>query len=838
MNQNVKLSKAISYVVICLALLLFLCIWPTGMLKQTYVTKSNEVVAKESKEVNVDYNVNQMFAGEDGELSAIHVYVCNDMVGESVALFLYDSNFKELYHTMCIVDETHEFPGMLRIPVSWDLEKDQDYYFAVFGVSTDMIVGYEERETSISQVNKSMTYGGFEIQKYNVISKYEYKMPFDWWQVLLFGAGILAVTGIILFSIKKLFEKKIADKEVKVHNVFRVVLSPVVIAAGLVLCLMIFPGKVFGTGIVNYAFLGGSVVLLTAVLLYIINYKRMGDDPLVNVEQLKEKLPGYLQSFCIAMALWYCCEYMNGLYNIHHFYAMRRMLVWFLLGIVCTYSKKELLKIWNFIYLVIASVASYFCVKPYLVLEQEGGLYELDAYIMVIGGLVLFLLMTNMVRLVLKKDVITKKLSLPYVLLFAVLLGMMIAFRNTREWVTAMVVIFVLFYLRMWFWNKSDQILTIVGNGIVLNFIFMVCYCMVHRPYNRYFFYRYGLGFHTVTVTGVYLSLILSAAIVKFLKKYHESKRLVDTWPELLLLTVANVYLLMTLTRTGYLASIVMELVIVILYSFVKAKEKWKTLGTCLATIIFMIILCFPIVFTTTRILPTFFNDPVYTEVEMLGYQVMKGEPADSENYIDIQYFMKKAGIKMFDFGEEEDSSSAMEQGETLNWQMCQEIVNEVRKQLAPNDVFVTNDTLLLASNTDEIEDGDTLDDISNGRITIFKEYIGEWNLTGHEKMGFPASFGGDHIHAHNVFLQVIHDHGLITGILFILFGLISFAIAVVRFIKEKDLSGALTVTVIIAFAVSGLTEWNFHLCNPYGISLFMVMTPLLFKSRNVGQNE
>ena len=123
-------------------------------------------------------------------------------------------------------------------------------------------------------------------------------------------------------------------------------------------------------------------------------------------------------------------------------------------------------------------------------------------------------------------------------------------------------------------------------------------------------------------------------------------------------------------------------------------------------------------------------------------------------------------------------------------------------------------------------------------KTEIFKDYIAQWNLTGHEEMGFPASFGGEHAHAHNVYLQVIHDHGLITGIIFILFGVISFIIAVMRFVKEKDLMSALTVTVVIAFATAGITEWNFHLCNPFGISLFMVMTPLLFKSRNVGQNE
>ena len=43
-----------------------------------------------------------------------------------------------------------------------------------------------------------------------------------------------------------------------------------------------------------------------------------------------------------------------------------------------------------------------------------------------------------------------------------------------------------------------------------------------------------------------------------------------------------------------------------------------------------------------------------------------------------------------------------------------------------------------------------------------------------------------------------------------------------------------LKTAVITAFAVSGMAEWNFHLCNPFGIIIFMVVTPLLFKSRNV----
>lgn len=834
MNQKVTLSKAISYVVIILAALLFLAIWPVSIFQKTYVSKSNEIMAMESDPVNVEHNVTQMFVGEGGELSAVDLYVCNDMRGETITFRLYDSSYTEIYNKFHVVKEKQEFPGFVHIPIGYDLIKDQEYYFTLEGLSADMTVAYEERETSTSIVNGFMSYAGIEIPRYNVIIRYEYKNPFVWWQVLWFGVGILAVTAGILLAVKWIFTKKIHDREVKVHSVVRTVLNPVVVCAGLLLCLMIFPGRVFGTGAVNYVFLGGSIILLTVVLLYIINFKRSGTEPLVDIERLKTGIPGYLQSFCIAMALWYCCEYMNGLYDIHHYYSTRRMLIWFLLGIVCTYSLKELCRIGNLIYLPIAATASYFYVKPYLSLEEEGGLYELDAYIMVIGGLVILLLITNLIRLLLKKETITKKLSIPYVLFFALLITMMIIFRNTRDWVVVMAVLFVLFYLRMWFWEKSDQILTIVGNGILLNFIFMVCYSLMHRPYRKYFFYRYGLSFHTVTVTGVYLSLVLSAAIVKFLKKYYSSRRVNAAFPELIVLVVANVYLLMTLTRTGYLASFVMEIFIVVLYSFIKEKNKWKTFANCMGTIFVMTGLFFPIVFTITRIVPALFNDPVYSEVEMLENQVLKGTPTDSELYIDIQYFMEKAGIRIL--GKEEgELSFHTETGKLL--QLCDAVIDSVHKQIDPESIFVASEGILLASNTDMVEENNTLDGISNGRISIFKDYIANWNLTGHEKMGFPSPSGEDYTHAHNVFLQVIHDHGLVTGIIFILFGVISFIIAVIRFIKEKDIMNALTVTVILTFAISGMTEWNFHLCNPFGLSLFMVITPLFFK-RNIGQNE
>lgn len=837
MNQSIQLSKAIKILIIIFATLIFVAIWPTNIIQQTYLSKSNEIIAMESDPVSVEHNITQMFVGEGGELSAVDLYVCNDMRGETITFRLYDASYTEIFNTFYVVKDNHEFPGFVHIPVGYDLIKDQEYYFTLEGLSADMTVAYEDRETSTSVVNGFMSYGGIEIQRYNVVIRYEYRNPLAWWQVLISGISIAAAASVLVWSVSRLFEKKLTDKYVKVHSVIKAVLNPLVIIGGLVLCLMIFPGRMFGTGIINYAFWGGSTVLLTLVWLYLINYKRTSDEALIDMDKLKTNFSGYLQSFCIAMTIWYCFEYMNGLYEIHHSYAVRRMMIWFLLGIICTYSLKELLKIWNIFYLVIAGVAAYFYAKPYLGVEEEGDLYKLQAYILVIGGLVLILLITNIVRLLLKKDRIEKELSVLYLVFFFVLLGMMIAFRNTREWVTTMVALFAIFYLREWFSNKSDKLLTIFRNGVILNFIFMVCYCMMHRPFNRYRLYRYGMGFHTVTMTGVYLSLVLSVVLVWFLLKYKRAKRLTDTWPQLLVLTVANVYQILTLSRTGYLASFITMMFIIIAFCCKMGKPAWKHMVKCFGSIVIATVLFCPIVFTMTRIIPSFWNDPVYADVEVFGHQVFKGTPKDSKYYIDIEYYWERAKEKLFNIVEEESASATVDTKSKITY-LCKEMVVQAHKQFIPDDIFVVDDSILVASAVDEAEDFEVLDEMSNGRIEIFRDYIGQWNLTGHEDMGFEASFGGMHAHAHNVFLQVIHDHGLITGIIFILFGITTFALAMVRFYKDEDWSSLLIVSVVVAFAVSGIAEWNFHLCNPFGISLFMVITPLLFKNGNVEKNE
>lgn len=838
MNQSVKLSKAISYVVMICAALLFLAIWPGEFIQQKYVSKSNEIHAMESDPVNVEHNVTQMFVGEGDELSAVDLYVCNDMRGETITFRLYDASYTEIFNTFYVVKDTQKSPGFVHIPVGFNLDKDQEYYFTIEGLTADMTVAYEARETSTSIVNGFMSYGGVEIQRYNVIIRYEYTNPFMWWQILIAGVVIAAVAAGLCFLTRFLFTKKLEDKEVKVHNVFRVVLSPIVIIVGLAFCLMIFPGRRFGTGVLNYAFYGGGVILLTVVALYIINYKRVGMKPLLEWQTVKEQLPEILQAVCFAKVIWSCYEYMNGLYDIHHAFATRKMIIWFLLAIVCTYSKKELLRIWNLLFLVAMGIFGYFYAKPYFGVEEEGELYKLQAYIIVIGSFVILQLVINLVRILLKKDKLKRRLSLPYFLCMTLLLALMVAFRNMRDWPVLTMFLFYMFYLRMWFWEKSDRILVIFGNGLILNFIYMVWYSLLHRPYHRYYFYRYGLGFHTVTMTSVYLTLIICAIFARLYRKMRSEYRLVDMWPEWCLLATANIYLFLTLSRTGYIAAFITEVFVIVLIACVGKRQKLKACGCYLAIVLLSSVLFFPIVFTVTRTIPALVNDPILSEVEMTTHAIHKGTPSDSILYTDLARVMKLAGYKVLGMYQDEFSYRDATKESLQEDYFYPALAEKLRAIIAPSDIHVVNNNILLASEEEGIGDENTLDDMTNGRIEIFETYIDNWNLTGHEEMGITDANGALIVHAHNIFLQVIHDHGLITGVVFVLFGVFSFVMAMIGFIKKKNADLVLTIAVLLSFAVAGMAEWLFHLCNPFGISVFFVVTPLLFRNKEMKVDE
>ena len=812
MNQKIKISQGIQYVIVAISLIVFFLIWPAGIIENTHTSKSGEVILRESDPISVANNGTQMFIAEGSCLKKVELYVANDMRGEIITFRLYDGAYQQLWETFHTVDDREKFPGFITILVDFEMEEGWEYYYTVEGLTTNLVLYYEDTNESSSYANGTLLYGGEEMPGINLIARYRYGEPFSWWMILILGLllAVLALAGWKLTE--KLFLKKWPqrNKEITVQKVLQWTLNPLVAVLTLMALLTVFPGRAFGTGIINYGFYYLGILITAAVILFGINYKRQGQEPFLTLKTIQTGWSGWAMSICFAGALWACYEYMNGLYNIHHSYATCKLLIWFSLALIFTFdfNRQGLLTIYNLIFLVAAGIGGYFYAKPYKGVEELEELYRLQAWVIVFGGFALLQIIVSLIKILRKKQKVTARLYLPYTACLMLMLGLMIIFRNTRTWPVLLAVVFGLFYFRMWMWEKRDRLLSIFSNGVILHFIYMVNYCLLHRPYLRFRHNRYGMAYHTVTMTGYYLALVLCAVVVRLFVRYGKTKRWQDTWKELSLLGVGNVYLFLTLSRTGYLAALVMEIFMVIFMAFVWEKKKPRWILQTLGLMAGISVLLFPAVFTAQRIMPAVYDDPVYSEIEVWEYTTEKGTPKNSELYIDPEAFIQIMKSKLF----------GMEMGNLS--------LSRLRDGLAP--VYLRSQEVLLAS-TGPMEEEE---DFSNGRIEIFREYIGQLNAVGHDKMGFAFPDGSISAHAHNTYLQVAYDHGIITGAVFGLFGIFTFLLGAFRYKREKENYPYLVLipAITIAFGAAGMVEWIYHLCNLFGFSLMVVIAPLLFK--------
>ncbi|MDE7428571.1 MAG: hypothetical protein K2N00_04755, partial [Lachnospiraceae bacterium] len=364
-------------------------------------------------------------------------------------------------------------------------------------------------------------------------------------------------------------------------------------------------------------------------------------------------------------------------------------------------------------------------------------------------------------------------------------------------------------------------------NGILLNFIVMTGYCLLHRPYMYFRYYRYPFHFHTVTISAVYLALVVCAALIKFLDAYGRHPSLAGTYKELAVLGLSAMYLLFTLSRTGYLAIFVTAL-IVIPTAFFSGKElsfkiKWRRFCKGIALMAMAAIVSFPIVFTAQRTIPAVAADIRAHEIEEFPEELVHGRNMDSYYYITIERFIQTFQMKVLGVPEDRCLNAFL-------FFSKREGESEYR-----SPYLEQGKKLLLASAEDMgTEAAEEEESFTNGRLYIFSRYYERLNKVGHDDMGVMEPDGNYLAHAHNIYLQVAYDHGIPVGCVFLLLGVGTMVQAVIYYRRHRqDRECALfPLALLLLFAVAGLTEWIFHPCCPIAHCLLLTIGPLLVDIR------
>lgn len=825
MNRIINKRQAVCGTVWVIVICIIVSLWPLRLVRETVTSRSDEQVVMESEPVSGGSAIHQMFVAQFDKLQSIDVYLTEGAIGEDFNFVLYDGAMNIIMQQVISTKDMKEIPGYCKVQINMDLEVGKEYYFLLQNMEMEFRVGYADTAASNNPYIGPLFYSEMGDTEHCMIAAYNYVMPLRKAKTLAID-GFLVLAGILVTLLSGKYYGKYQERNtlLTVERTMRMVLNPVVIILGVFSFILIGPCMTFTNDIISIVFYEAGVLLAVLTALYALNHDRTGcatDRTFVDVFQ--ERWQGYLQSAMFAGAIWACCNYMNGLYEIHHTVAYRQMLIFFALAVIVTYTRRELFHVVNLVYAAVAAVAGYFYYQNTVRLLEEPEELEiltvkLTAWVGILAGFVI----VNTIRILIGKKV--GRISIGYGILVALFFALIIIYRNTRGWPIYLVCAFVLYYLRMAAWDKKAGLLQNICNGILLHFGAMVVYCLLHRPYMYFQYYRYPFIFHTVTISAVYLALVVCAALVKFLDAYRRHPSLAGTYKELIMLGISVAYLLFTLSRTGYLSILVTGVLIVLMVCF-SMEHKWRRLLQCVGMMALAALVCFPVVFTAQRMLPSVAAEPELHEIEEIPTELMHGRDMDSYYYITVERFVQVFQMKVLGIPEEECLNAFLffsSADEAPVYKMHLE-------EQAPILLVSTEDMAAAAAQEAEEEDSYT-----NGRLYIFKQYYNNLNAFGHEEMGITEADGNFLVHAHNIYLQVAYDHGIYVGIVFILLGAGTLVQSFLYYRKRKDdtVCAALPLAILILFAVAGLAEWIFHPCCPIAYCLLLTLAPLLFDIR------
>lgn len=305
-------------------------------------------------------------------------------------------------------------------------------------------------------------------------------------------------------------------------------------------------------------------------------------------------------------------------------------------------------------------------------------------------------------------------------------------------------------------------------NGIIIWFFAQQILAFGFRPYD-YVSIRYRGLYSGETQNGLFYMIAFCA----FLLKWYDSRERKQKWYVRFFYFLMSAGMVSFTVLTGGKASILgigaSVVLVYVGYDIFKRKTFYGLLLHVTALIL-CIILTFPATYLCVRYLPTILHHPIWFEGEyMEGYSVCSFDSWDSWKYVSFESMVYTNVNRLLEFVGINPDSWAVRFHDFMQalpvhaeeLVMQEEIGSEAGS--SPDNPFNIENLNALYSSTD-------------ARKIIYTYYWNHLNFRGHDKehSGFWISEDIYYGHAHNMFLQVAYDYGIIPGILFVLIYLYS----------------------------------------------------------------
>ena len=881
MRKIIDRKTAYRAVVLLIALLAVLSIWPGRLWTEVMETSAGGDRIEEDKTVNVESFYSQKFVARYDRLSSVDIYISKVEKGRYFDVTVCDLGGRELIKTL--VDTGDKvIPGYVRATLEYHVEVGKEYILYVRGCRSKVDINFETVPDNPEYVGSLYEHcsGGLdvvtitEVPGMHIAAGYNYRIPMSKKISLAVIAVIAAITALLYGLIGLYFSKRPGRNSIiTVERCVKFVANPIATVFYLALMIMVFPLKVFDTRAVDIVFYEIGLIVAAGITFYAINHKVVKSEvgiSFIDGIDAGNRVRYFLVMLSMAIGMWYSCCCMNDDYDTFRHLSERKMAISFIVMMLLTFSAKEAFNALNLVWLIASGIGGVYYYKQNLFPETEPDFVEKNTaikyavIIFMLGGILainLIKLFASYIHEKLNKNirVSEERASISrYGIFVYIFFVVLIVMRNGSWWGVALAATFSCLYLRGLVWKGRKDWLSILSGGLMLNFGISFVYCLMFRCFAGYVSGRYGFLFHTQTVTAEYLTVmgavaavLLAVKIVALPKNYGVKDLIKTAWKELILFGLISVYAIFTVSRTAYVSLFICAFCVLMCYK--------KRFGKILIAMIVSVVVCFSPVFTLQRIIPAMVGNPVLMINDDTDPFVRGGAAWGSPNYMCVERFANLFASKIlgFDVGTydyphdiynydpetgkpyldeygdpvddiEENESFGMSAPETDNMLASTQFTNAEAMMLLTATDGDENE-----AEDDEFEEGSTLldklDSISNNRITIYRTYLKEMNLTGHAEQPILPD-GMVAYHAHNTYLQVAYDRGVPAGIMFVVFvfGSIVFGLKFFKKNKEKQPLALVPFVIAIGFMVAGMSESVFEFSYPMTPALMLSIFPLM----------
>ncbi len=376
-----------------------------------------------------------------------------------------------------------------------------------------------------------------------------------------------------------------------------------------------------------------------------------------------------------------------------------------------------------------------------------------------------------------RKKLVGNHLGNSFLLACWVIMSVLMSCSRTGEiWSLWYAVIFALFYMIPFSAEERKDLWDGLADGLIISFFMLQIFAYGFRPYDEL---RYKGAFDNCNMNALFYMVTYLAILYRsHSMRWQEKKEAVlitgkRRFAKLILWVLAAGmwgFLFLTMTRTALLVIVGITIVYGVIEFRVIYEEKFRRLIFRGITLLLGAVVIFPAVYLTVRYLPTILHHPIWFGGEYSVEKVHSFDPANSDKYVSWEELFGGMTERLSGGGTKSEEAEVEEISQSQFSMLASLEITGEMLSLVQKDVSITDNTEPQKEQEYPLT-GEAANSSARIRLEIYKLYLKNMNLTGHElEEGYFQITKDYHAwHAQNIFLQVGFYYGIVAGILFVI---------------------------------------------------------------------